>query len=279
LLRRAKAYAYAHVYERLARRGVSQASLSLLKGSAVMARYAPYARNAREFHDTSYRTEEMPEDTVIAARLEELRQANRPIRLVYCGRLVARKGIDHSFRIIAAARTLGTDVTLDVIGDGPEQAALAGEARRLGLEKWVRLLGPDRYGPQLLRRLADYDALLFTPLSEDTPRMIFDGYAAALPLIGYDIGYVRERAASDGAAVLLPSGDVAGAAKVLNDLARDRDRLARLGVQARTAGCYHAADNWYRRRADWTRQAVAQETCRSKSFIFGGIKPRRDLVN
>jgi glycosyltransferase involved in cell wall biosynthesis len=87
--------------------------------------------------------------------------------------------------------------------------------------------------------------------------MIFDGYAAGLPLVGYDVGYVRERAAAEGAAVLLPSGDVAAAARAVAGLARDRGQLARLAARARAAGRHHAADNWYRRRADWTHEAVA----------------------
>jgi glycosyltransferase involved in cell wall biosynthesis len=272
LLQRARALVYAHVYERLARHGASLASLSLLKGSAVMARYAPYARQPREFHDSSYLSAEMPPEALVAARLEELLSAHRPLQLVYCGRLVARKGIAHSLRILETARKQGAAVSLDIIGDGPDWDVIVQEVQTLRLGQSVRLLGPDRYGPELLRRLAGYDALLFTPLAEDTPRMIFDGYAAGLPLVGYDIGYVRERAAADGAAVLLPAGNIAASAQVVAGLARDRARLAQLVVKARVAGRYHAADNWYHRRAEWTREAVAREMNGSPRLLLTGVQ-------
>jgi glycosyltransferase involved in cell wall biosynthesis len=110
----------------------------------------------------------------------------------------------------------------------------------------------------LIADLAGYDALFFTPTAEDTPRMIFDGYAAGLPLIGYGIDYVRERAQEDGAARAVPAGDAAAAAALLCQLDRDRESLAALALRAHEAARYHAADAWYRRRAEWTYEAAAQ---------------------
>jgi glycosyltransferase involved in cell wall biosynthesis len=107
-----------------------------------------------------------------------------------------------------------------------------------------------------LAELASYDALLFTPLAEDTPRMIFDGYAAGLPLLGYGVEYVREREAEDRAARSTAVGDTAAAAQLLLSMDRDRTLLAALARRAHEAGLYHAADAWYRRRADWTAAAV-----------------------
>jgi glycosyltransferase involved in cell wall biosynthesis len=105
--------------------------------------------------------------------------------------------------------------------------------------------------------LGEYDALLFTPTAEDTPRMIFDGYAAGLPLLAYGIDYVREREAEDGAARSVPPRDPAALAALLCSLDRDRGQLVRLAKRAREAALYHAADAWYRRRAEWTYEAAA----------------------
>jgi glycosyltransferase involved in cell wall biosynthesis len=117
-------------------------------------------------------------------------------------------------------------------------------------------LGRRVYGPDLLEELAQYDALLFTPLAEDTPRMIFDGYAAGLPLIGLDIEYVRSCSARDRAAVVLPAQDREQSACALLDLTERRQRLAELSRAALDAARVHAADSWYRRRAEWTFEAV-----------------------
>ena len=252
---RLKSIAYAAVYERMCRAGVAAAGLSLLKGRTLMQRYGRFARNAHSFHDTSYMADEVVSPATLAARLDALR-AGRPLRLVYCGRLIARKGVAASVEIIRLARHLGADVELDIIGEGPERPALERQVAEAALGEKVRLLGSAEYGRALLARLAAYDALLFTPTAEDTPRMIFDGYAAGLPLIAAGIEYVKERADEDGAAVVLPQGDSAASAAILAALTADRPRLSALSESAAAAGLHHAADTWYARRAEWTFEAV-----------------------
>lgn len=258
---RLRARLYTRRYEQKARWCVARSSLSLLKGKSLMRRYGSFALNAHEFHDTSYTEAEMAPAATVDARLRSL-ASGRPVRLVYCGRLVARKGVALGLEILAGARASGAAIEFDVIGDGEERARLEAEVARLRLGGSVRFLGQAAYGPELIERLAAYDGLFFTPTAEDTPRMIFDGYAAGLPLLGSDIEYIRERASEENASLVLPRADVARAAHDLATLARDPTRLAELARRAYDAGRYHAADHWYRRRAQWvneivTRRAVA----------------------
>lgn len=259
LPRRLLSFGYGEIYEKCVQFGVKHASLSLLKGRALLARYAAHARNAHNFHDTSYLSSEVVSLARLEQRLQSLKDA-RPLRFVYCGRLEARKGVDHSIAAIAQARAEGASVTLDIIGDGTERGALERKVQLLKQTDAVRFLGRRSYGAQLLSDLASYDALLFTPIAEDTPRMIFDGYAAGLPLIAYGIEYVREREAEDGAARSVPTRDVSGLAALLCSLDRERDhdQLAKLARRAHEAALYHAADAWYRRRAEWTYEAAAK---------------------
>jgi glycosyltransferase involved in cell wall biosynthesis len=257
LRERIKSRSYCELYERSVRYGVAHASLSLLKGRALHARYGRYAKNAKNFHDTSYLTSEVVAPERLERRVAELTENKGPLRLVYCGRLEARKGLDESIDAVMRARAQGARVTFDIIGDGLQRSALEAQAARLRARDAVRFLGPRVYGPELLSDLANYDALLFTPIAEDTPRMIFDGYAAGLPLLGYGIDYVREREAEDGAARSVPVRDAAAAANLLCTLDRERQLLANLTRRAREAALYHAADAWYRRRAEWTYEAAA----------------------
>jgi glycosyltransferase involved in cell wall biosynthesis len=252
---RARDVAYSVVYERVGRHLVAHADLSLLKGKELMRRYAGFAKNPREFHNTSYLASEVSAESRIAERLATLVEP-RPLRLVYCGRLVARKGVDDSIRIVERARHKGANVTLDVIGCGPAETALSAQIAAAGLAGIVRLSGTRAYGPSLLRELAGYDAMFFTPTAEDTPRMIFDGYAAGLPMIGAAIPYVCERADEDGTAILLPRRDIGAAAECLLSIDANRERLTPLTRAALSKARYHAADSWYKRRAEWTHAAV-----------------------
>jgi len=253
--RRVRAAIYGAVYERVVRDGVARSDLSLLKGRDLVARYGRYGANVRAFHDTSHLTEHVVDAGVVERRRARA-AAGDALRLVYCGRFVERKGLATAVEVLGRAVGRGADATLDLVGDGPQRAELARRASELGLGERVRFLGSAVYGPELIERLAGYDALFFTPTAEDTPRMIFDGYAAALPLVATDIAYARERADEEGAAALLPRGDPEAAGARLAPLARERGALLELAGAAREAGLFHAADAWYARRAGWTFDAV-----------------------
>jgi glycosyltransferase involved in cell wall biosynthesis len=254
-LRVVRARVYGAVYERVVRSGVARSTLSLLKGRDLVQRYGPWGANVREFHDTSHLSEHVVSDGVIAARRERATRG-LPLRFVYCGRFVERKGLATSVELVARARALGANVELHLIGDGQQRTELETLARERGVATHVHFHGPATYGPELIASLATYDALLFTPSAEDTPRMIFDAYAAGLPLVATDIAYVRERADAEHAAVVVPRADHEGAAREIAALASDRTRLLALAPHALAAGRFHAADVWYARRAEWTFEAV-----------------------
>jgi glycosyltransferase involved in cell wall biosynthesis len=253
---RPERWAYKSLYERCVRECVSQASLSLLKGQDLMRRYGTYAKNAKNFHDTSYFSQEIISPEVPDQRLFSLMMEDRPLRFVYCGRLEARKGVDHSVRAIARARQLGANVTLDIIGDGAERGALTSLVSEYGAGPYVKFLGQRAYNQNLLRDLSGYDALLFTPKCEDTPRMIFDGYSAGLPLVGYTIPYVQERDREDHTVIGSPVNDVEALASTLCSLDSTPSRLIPVTKAAQSVAHHHSADAWYKRRADWTFEAV-----------------------
>jgi glycosyltransferase involved in cell wall biosynthesis len=151
-------------------------------------------------------------------------------------------------------------VEFDVIGDGTERQGLESLAQSAGIGQRVRFLGSLPYDAALLKRLAGYDGLLFTPTAEDTPRMIFDGYAAGLPLVAFNIGYVQERHEQEHATFLMPREQIEESAAGLARLCRNPGQLAELSRSARAAAEYHSAENWYRRRAEWTIEAVERHT-------------------
>jgi glycosyltransferase involved in cell wall biosynthesis len=266
--RRARVRAYLWIYERMCRWGVARADLSLLKGTALIRRYGRFAKNAKEFHDTSFALADIVSEEQLERRLSTLNQP-RALRLVYCGRLTGRKGVDRSLQIVGGAKARGAEIEFDIIGDGAERGRLESLSQSLGLTDRVRFHGSVPYDGDLLKRLAEYDGLLFTPTAEDTPRMIFDGYAAGLPLIGFDIDYVRERDAQEHATCLLPRDQIDKSAAALAAIGQNRGHLAELSRSARMSADYHASENWYRRRAEWTIEAVLRHN-RTKSMATVG---------
>jgi glycosyltransferase involved in cell wall biosynthesis len=246
---------YVRAFDWAFARHLGRADLSLLKEGAVHDRYARFALNPRAFCHTMYSLSDVVSEEDLERRLAG-RSPAEPLRLVYCGRLVHRKGLHVSLEIVERLRDQGAPVRFDVIGSGPEEDALRRRAEERGLGTSVQFCGPAPYGPQLLRRLSGYDALLFTPTEEDTPRMLYDAYAAGLPFVGAAIPFVRHRASADEAGTVFPVGDAAAGAREVAALWRTPARLDALSRRARQAGLHHAVERWYGRRATWTVEAV-----------------------
>jgi glycosyltransferase involved in cell wall biosynthesis len=264
--KRAMAELYAWAHEHQCRRAIAAAGVSFLKGRTTMQRYRECSANIHQIDDTSYLSSEVVDRQFIEQRLASLLNTERSLRFGFCGRLIDIKGVDRSLRIVHRARAAGARVALDIIGGGPQESELRALAARLGLgEEAVCFVGAMDYGPKLLQRLARCDALLFNPRMEETPRMIFDGYASGLPLVAGGIEYVRERVDNDAAGIVLPRDDDEAAARRIADLDRDRSSLVPLTHAALRAAVHHAADTWYARRAQWTHEMVARHHRRTQA--------------
>ena len=245
------------LYSAQCRSAARQADLCLFKGKATVARYGPFARNVHRIEDTSYLSGERVAEEIPRNRVADLVSHPRPVKFVFCGRLVSIKGIDVSIRLLHALRAAGHPTTFDVFGGGPEQQNLQNLTSELGMNDCVRFHGARPYGPELLGELARHDALLFTPRVDETPRMIFDGYAAGLPLVASDIDFVKERSEDDRAVHLLPRDDFEGSVRSLKSLLMNLERLPDLTEKALAAARFNSADEWYRRRAEWTFEMMA----------------------
>jgi glycosyltransferase involved in cell wall biosynthesis len=245
---------YCLVYDRIMRRAGRSADLTLLKEGLVYDRYAASCRNARAFCHTMYSAADVVAEATLERRLATL--AGRRLRAVYAGRFMARKGVREAIAAIAEAKRRGTAVEYHLFGGGPEEEALRRQARELGVEDLVVFHGYVDYGPEFIARLAEYDLLLFTPTEEDTPRMLYDAMAAGLPLVGSRIPFLVHRVATDRIGVVADIASRDGVPGALTELDRDRGKLKAFTHAARAAGQRHSIEAWYRRRVDWTREAM-----------------------
>lgn len=232
------------------------AHVTMLKEGVVFDRYAAGAKNPKAFCHSMHRAADVIEADQLESRLRS-RASGRPLELGYFGRFIARKGLLDAIEIVAAARGKGLDVRYTLIGWGEQKPELQGRIEALGMSEHIRLSDGVPYGPALHERLRALDGLLFAPIEEDTPRMVYDAYAAGLPLLTSDIPFLQRRARSDGCSVLFGVGDVSGGVAALESVAGSQDRLSELSRAARVQGERHSVEAWYGRRLDWTLEAVA----------------------
>lgn len=258
---------YCMAFDQFMRRALRSSSLALLKEGLVYDRYARYGRNTKPFCHSMYSMRDVLDESLLEKRLGTMSR-DRPLRAVYAGRFVSRKGLRDSIAAISRIRRLGVAVEYHLYGSGPETDSLRRLATELDVEDLVHFHGFVEYSAQFISELATYDLLLFMPTEEDTPRMVYDAMAAGLPLIGTRIPFLEHRIRSDRMGVLVDIGDSSAAAEVLRQFHNEPERLKFLSRAALAGGRRHSSEEWYRRRAEWTQQAVEQhQSNRGKRYF------------
>lgn len=114
--------------------------------------------------------------------LSDLPQARRrrlptTLRLIFAGRLVAQKNVALALRTLAA---LPRDISLTIVGDGPERARLEAMSSRLRLAERVVFTG---MVPDIRPHLERSDLLLLPSRFEGYPAVMIEALAAGLPVI------------------------------------------------------------------------------------------------
>jgi glycosyltransferase involved in cell wall biosynthesis len=157
-------------------------------------------------------------DTYRPATPEERRQLRErlglpPDRFVgtFVGRLHPVKDVD----TLLGATARVDELTLVVVGDGPERARLEAQAARLGIETRVRFVGESSEVAELLRAS---DAFLLSSHGEGMSNALLEGMACGLPcLASRSVGGAAELLEA-GRGLLLPDGDVSAWAAAIQRL-------------------------------------------------------------
>lgn len=176
------------------------------------------------------------------------RAAGRAISLVVVSRLVAYKRVDLVIRALARLAPSHPDLVLDVVGQGPERAALEALAARLGLAERVRFHGFVAAHADVLAIVAK--ARVFVSMSEieGFGIVVVEAMALGVPFVVSDIDVFREVTAAGRGGIVVPRSDEAALARAVAVLVEDDDRHA----AAREAGQAQA------RRYTWA--AIAEQT-------------------
>ncbi|MCZ8129704.1 MAG: glycosyltransferase family 4 protein [Steroidobacteraceae bacterium] len=145
------------------------------------------------------------------------------------GRLYPVKGQRTLIRVWPEIAAAVPGARLWMIGDGPDRAACEADVRARGLGDQVRFLGQRSDVPGLLAAL---DLLLIPSESEGLPIAAIEALAVGLPVVGFDVGGMREVIDDGGSGVLVKPGDARAFAAAVVELLRDPARRAACRIAA-----------------------------------------------
>jgi glycosyltransferase involved in cell wall biosynthesis len=156
------------------------------------------------------------------------KKGRTPFRLLYVGRLAARKNVDVLLRAVAAC---STDVQLRIAGTGPEQSKLEALTASLGIQSRVEFLG-FRKGPDLLAEYQSADLLVMPSSYEGLPLVALEAKAAGLPILAANFPGASN-IISENSGWVVADTTPQSLSRVVDDAARTADKLNSMATCAR----------------------------------------------
>ncbi len=151
------------------------------------------------------------------------------IRLTFVARLANVKGL--GVLLDALALLDRRDVTLAVVGDGPDRERWEQQTARLGLGDQVTFLG-FRSQSEVAEQLGVTDVFVLPSFAEGVPVTLMEPGAAGIPVIATNVGGVTELVIDGETGLVVPPGDAAALADAVARLADDPALRRRLGDAA-----------------------------------------------
>jgi len=166
-----------------------------------------------------------------AAEMTWEKKVTQPVRLLFAGQMTANKGIKVLLSALRLLDARGIQVQLDLIGNGELResclrAAVNCQTLRLSV------LNSLPYGPAFFELLQQYHALVIPSLSDEQPRILFDAYARAIPVIASNTDGLRPYVQQDRTGWLVPKGDAPTLAETIERATVNGQKLRDMGMSA-----------------------------------------------
>lgn len=154
--------------------------------------------------------------------------------MLFVGRLVPQKGVDHLLDVTRQCLTQQTNVRLDVVGTGPERSRLQQRARDLGIEEHVVFHG---FVDDVTRMYRSASVTVLPSQFEGFPNVLLESIALGTPVVAYDCPSGPREIIRDGVnGFLVPLNDRSKLAEAVREAIRrtwNGDRIVS------TASVYH----------------------------------------
>lgn len=117
-----------------------------------------------------------------------------------------------------------------IVGEGPERTVIESDAKRLGINDRIHLLGTRHDTPRLVAAL---DLFTLCSLNEASPVSILEALACGVPVVSTDVGSIGESIVDGETGLLIPSEDVEAMTEAVSKLLSHPELRQTMGIAGR----------------------------------------------
>jgi colanic acid/amylovoran biosynthesis glycosyltransferase len=217
-------------------------------GTPTYEHYQGLTQRNLLFFDNRVSQEKVISDDEFARKTSEM-AAEKPLRLVFGGRLVSMKGVQDLPRFAKALQDRKVPFTLDIYGCGPLETSLEQQIQGLELSNIVRLCGARDFETGWLPILKQQVDLFICCHPQGDPSCTYpEVMSCGVPIAGYDNEAFCGIVAHSQGGWLSPSHDLDKLADTVARLHKDRVELIATAGRARAFAKQHAFELTMARR-------------------------------
>ena len=169
-------------------------------------------------------------------------EEDRPLRLIYVGRLEKVKGLDMLLAAMEILKAENQDIRLTIVGDGGLRSWLESELESRGLSDRIALAGQVPFGQELFNLYRSADVMVLPSYSEGLPLVLIEAMANSLPVVATAVGGIPEIVEHEKNGLLVPPGNPGEFAVAIRRLAVSRELRARLAAASYSTAVERSAD-------------------------------------
>jgi glycosyltransferase involved in cell wall biosynthesis len=154
-------------------------------------------------------------------------------RLVFVGRVVEQKGLKVLFESMQQLVPDHPELTLTIIGDGPDRMALEQRADKMGLASRVDFVG-SKSQTEVADLLGEADVFVLPSYAEGVPVVVMEALACGIPVVASFVGGMAELVEDGVTGFLVRPGDAEQLADRIGRLVADPELRNRFGSAGRS---------------------------------------------
>lgn len=218
-------------------------------GTPVYEAYRRFNPNPLLFFDSRVPNAQVIDPVQLAEKSAYLAQ-QRPLRIVFGGRLVAMKGVLDLLLVAKALRRMGVAFQLDIYGRGALEKELVRNIAEWQLGDCVALRGVLDFGNEWIPMLKrEADIFLCCHPQGDPSSTYPEVMSCGVPIVGYDNEAFAGIVQHSNSGWLSPMHDAVGLARIIARLSENRGEIVRAARFARDFAAEHSFEKTFALRA------------------------------